>query len=454
MRERVEKSVAELKKFFATGATKDVDFRLRQLTKLKIAILAHQKEIETALWSDLRKSSEETYLTEIGIVLHEIDTQMKHLRRWARPKKVSSPLVLFPSSSKIVYEPLGVALIIAPWNYPFHLTINPLVGAIAAGCCAMVKPSPASGATSRIMEVIIKECFESSYIDIVQGRRDVNALLLEQRYDIIFFTGSPSLAKIVCQSAAKNLTPTILELGGKSPCIVDSDAAIDVAARRIAWGKLLNVGQTCIAPDYLFVHDSVKDRLLEAIKKSIIEMYGKEPKESRFFPRIINDAAYERLVGYIKHSDIYYGGQRDPKERYIAPTIIDNVKESDPIMQEEIFGPILPVMTFDSMDQVYSYVGSREKPLALYYFGSNADQVLRNTSAGGGCINDTIMHITNDQLPFGGVGNSGMGRYHGHHSFLAFSNHRAVVTTPTWIDLPLKYVPYSFFKLVKWVMSL
>ncbi len=453
MREKIGKSVANLKEFFGTGATKSVDFRLRQLTKLKTAITAHKSDIELALMSDLRKSSEEAYLTEIAIVLSEIDNQLKHLRRWAKPKRVASPLVLFPSSSKIVFEPLGVALIIAPWNYPFQLTINPLIGAIAAGCCAMVKPAPASRATSRIIEIIIRECFEENYIDIVQGRRDVNAMLLEERYDIIFFTGSPSLAKVVCRAAAEKLTPVVLELGGKSPCIVDCDAAIEVTARRIAWGKLLNAGQTCIAPDYLFVHSSVKDQLLAAIKNSIEQMYGKDPKSSRFLPRIINDSAFERLIGYLKESEkIYYGGQYDAKERYIAPTIIDGVLPEAQIMQDEIFGPILPVMTFENIEEVYSYVNSHEKPLALYYFGKSGDKVIYNTTSGGGCINDTIMHITNHKLPFGGVGNSGMGRYHGHDSFLTFSNRRSIVTTPTWIDLPLKYVPYYFFEIVKRVM--
>lgn len=449
MKNKIVNNVAALKEFFATGATKDIDFRLRQLAKLKIAIKAHEADIEAALWSDLHKSKKESYLTEIGIVLSEIDNQVKHLRCWAKPKRVSSPLFLFPSTSKIIYEPLGVALIIAPWNYPFQLTLNPLVGAITAGCCAMVKPAPASSATSAIIETIIRECFESSYIDIVQGHRDVNTMLLEERYDIIFFTGSPSLAKIVSRAAAEHLTPLVLELGGKSPCIVDSDAAIEVAARRIAWGKLLNSGQTCIAPDYLFVHSSIKEQLLKAIKNAIVEMYSHNPQRCRFYPRIIDDSAFERLQSYIGAGEIYYGGEVDAKDRYIAPTIIDNVAPTAAIMQDEIFGPLLPVMTFDNIEEVYSYINSHPKPLAFYYFGQNGDEVLHNTSSGGACINDTIMHVTNHKLPFGGVGNSGMGRYHGHESFLTFSNRRAVVTTPTWIDLPLRYVPYKFFIFIK-----
>lgn len=452
MKERIEKSVIALKDFFASGATKDIDFRLRQLEKLKIAITAHRKDIEAALWSDLHKSPEESYLTEIAIVLSEINNQIKHLRRWARPQKVKTPLVLFPSSSKIVYEPLGVALIVAPWNYPFQLTLNPLVGAIAAGCCAMVKPAPASSATSKIIETIIGECFESSYIDIVQGRREVNAMLLEQKYDIIFFTGSPSLGRIVSRAAAENLTPLVLELGGKSPCIVDKDAAIDVAAKRIAWGKFLNCGQTCIAPDYLFVHSQVKDQLLARIKEAVVKMYGDNARESRVYPRIINDSAFDRLRGHLSQGDIYFGGECSAQERYIAPTIIEGITPTSAIMQEEIFGPILPVMTFEEIGEVYTYVNSHEKPLAFYYFGGSGDEVLKNTTSGGGCINDTIMHITNERLPFGGVGNSGMGKYHGQESFLAFSNRRSIVTTPTWIDLPLKYAPYKFFWLVKKLM--
>ncbi len=452
MREKIENSVKELRSFFDSGATKSIDFRLRQLNKFKVAILAHTKDIQEALWIDLHKSSEESYLTEIGIVVSEINNQIKHLRRWAKPKRVSSPLFLIPSRSKIVYEPLGVALIIAPWNYPFQLTLNPLVGAIAAGCCAMVKPAPATSATSRIMETIIRECFESNYVDIVQGRREVNTMLLEQRYDIIFFTGSPSLGKIVSHAAANTLTPTVMELGGKSPCIVDKDANIELAAKRIAWGKLLNAGQTCIAPDYLFVHSSVKDQLLEALKAAIIKLYGTEPQKSRFYPRIVNDSAYERLTSYIKQSKIYFGGECIAKDRYISPTIIDNVDPKATIMQDEIFGPILPVMTFEQIDEAYDYINAHEKPLALYYFGTQGNEALSRTTSGGGCINDTIMHITNHKLPFGGVGNSGMGRYHGHESFLAFSNRRAIVTTPTWIDLPMKYAPYPLFELVKRIM--
>ncbi len=451
MKENISNSVKALKAFFNTGATKDVKFRIAQLKRFKAAIVANKELIEQALWQDLHKSPEEAYLTEIALVLGEIDYQIKHLKRWARPKRVATPLFMMPSSSHIVYEPLGVALIIAPWNYPFQLTMSPLVGAIAAGCCAMVKPSPSSQATSAAMDKIVREAFEPTYVDMVHGNRDVNTLLLAERYDIIFFTGSPALAKVVAQAAAKYLTPTVMELGGKSPCIIDKGANVQLAAKRIIWGKLLNGGQTCVAPDYLMVHSDLKDAVVAAMKNEIAKTFG-DIKTSRFYPRIINDAAFERLKILLSDGRIIYGGATDAAERYIEPTLIDAVKPTDRIMQEEIFGPLLPILEFKEIDEVYAFVAEREKPLAFYYFGKNKKAALLNSTAGGTCINDTIMHVSNHHLPFGGVGNSGMGRYHGHESFKAFSNHRAVVTTPTWIDLPFKYVPFKGFGLVKKLM--
>ena len=450
MKERIESSVTALKSFYAEGKTHNVNFRIEQLKRFKAAIISNQTLIEEALWKDLHKSKEEAYLTEISIVLQEINNHIKHLRSWAKPKRVSTPLQILPSRSCILHEPLGVALIIAPWNYPFQLTLNPLVGAISAGCCAMVKPAPSSKETSKVMEKIIGEAFDSNYIDIVQGGREVNGLLLEQRYDIIFFTGSPALAKIVSRAAAEHLTPTVMELGGKSPCIVDADADIKIAARRVVWGKFLNAGQTCVAPDYLFVHESVKGKLIEAMKQQIKEMFGEQPKESRFYPRIITDSAFDRLSTLFSEGDVVVGGSFDKSERYIEPTIIDNVLPSYKIMQEEIFGPLLPIMSFNDIDKVYTYINKSEKPLAFYFFGSkNSKEALVKCSAGGGCINDTIIHLSNDKLPFGGVGNSGMGCYHGKESFLAFSNKRALVISSTLIDLPFRYVPFKFFTLVK-----
>jgi len=450
----IENLINEHRNFFATHRTKDINFRIENLKRFKSAILTYENKISDALWKDLHKSNEEAYLTETSIVLQEIDNHLKHLKRWAKSKRVSTPIHLLPSSSKIIYEPLGVSLIIAPWNYPFQLLMNSVVGAISSGCCAMLKPSPYTPTIAGVMEELIHETFEGKYISIVQGGRDVNRILLEQRFDIIFFTGSPDLGKIVMKAAANHLTPVVLELGGKSPCIVDATANLDVAAKRIAWGKTINAGQTCIAPDYLFVHSSIKNELLKKIAANMDNMFGENAQVSPYFPRIVNQNAMQRLQKLLLHGNIIYGGKVDSDDRYISPTIIDEVKPDFPIMQEEIFGPLLPVMTFEKIDTVIEYVNSHEKPLAFYYFGKNkqAKDVLSKTTSGGGCVNDTLMHITNHHLPFGGVGNSGMGRYHGHDSFLAFSNARAIVTTPTWFDLPVKYVPFKYFKWVKKIL--
>ena len=335
--------------YFATHETKDLNFRLENLKKFKKGILKYEQKITHALWLDLHKSAQEAYLTEISIVLQEIDNHIKHLKQWANSKRVSTPLHLLPSSSKIIYEPLGVALIIAPWNYPFQLLMNSLVGSISGGCCALLKPSPYTPTVARVMEEMINEIFPTEYISVVQGGRDVNSILLEKRFDVIFFTGSPELGKTVMKAAAINLTPVVLELGGKSPCIVDSNANIDIAAKRIAWGKMINAGQTCIAPDYLFVHESVKKELIFKIARNITEWYGENPQESTYFPRIVNLNALKRLEKLLLHGDIVFGGVKDETELYLAPTIIDNVQPDFPIMQEEIFGPILPVMSFKKL---------------------------------------------------------------------------------------------------------
>lgn len=450
-RNSIENLLKEHREFFSTHTTKNVEFRIANLKKFKAAILQYEKEISDALWIDLHKSYEEAYITEISIVLQEIDNHIKHLKQWAKPKRVKTPLFLLPSSSKIIYEPLGVALIIAPWNYPFQLLMNSVVGAISAGCCALLKPSPDAPKIAKVMETLVQNTFDSNYISLVQGGRKVNEILFELRFDIIFFTGSPTVGKVVMKAAAEYLTPVVLELGGKSPCIVDANANIDIAAKRIAWGKTINAGQTCIAPDYLFVHHTVKDELLTKIEAHIVKMYGSNIKESKHFARIVNPQAFERLQKLMTKGTIKYGGEVDPSEKYIAPTIIDDVKPEFPIMQEEIFGPILPILTFDDINEVISYINSNEKPLAFYYFGKNdkAKEILAKTTSGGGCINDTLMHITNHNLPFGGVGNSGMGKYHGYTSFLSFSNQRTIVNTPTWLDIPLKYAPFKNFKLLK-----
>ena len=441
----------EQRNFFASHQTKSLKFRIEKLKQFKACIKKFEIKITEALWKDLHKSYEEAYLTEISIVTQEIDYHIKNLKRWAKTKRVTTPIHLLPSSSRIIYEPLGVALIIAPWNYPFQLLMNSLVGAISAGCCAILKPSPYTPNIAMVMEEMVHEIFTPDYIGIVQGSRKVNEILLEQRFDIIFFTGSPSVGKVVMKAAAEHLTPIVLELGGKSPCIVDSDANIDIAAKRIAWGKTINAGQTCIAPDYLFVHHAVKDELLKKIAFHLTNMFGADIQQSHYFPRIVNQQAMTRLQKLMEHGKILFGGKVDVDDKYISPTIIDEVKPEFPVMQEEIFGPILPVMTFNHIDQAISYINENEKPLAFYYFGKNkrAKEVLSKTTSGGACINDTLMHITNHHLPFGGVGNSGLGKYHGINSFLAFSNARAVVTSPSWIDLPLKYAPFKYFKLIR-----
>lgn len=450
----IEKLIQVHRSYFNTQQTKDINFRIEYLKRFKSAVRKFETQIADALWLDLHKSEEEAYLTETSIVLQEIDNHIRHLKRWAKSKRVPSPIQLLPSSSKIIYEPLGVSLIIAPWNYPFQLLMNPLVGVISSGCCAVLKPSPYTPHIAAVMETLVHETFEEKYISVVQGGRDVNTLLLEQRFDLIFFTGSPALGKIVMTAAARHLTPVVLELGGKSPCIVDAGANLDRAAKRIAWGKTINAGQTCIAPDYLFVHASVKDELLKKIAFHLGQMFGENAQESRYYPRIVNRNAMERLQKLLLKGTIVYGGKVDADDYYISPTLIDHVEPDFPIMQEEIFGPLLPVMTFDAIETVSAYVNSHEKPLAFYYFGTNrqAKEILAQTSSGGGCINDTLMHIANHHLPFGGVGNSGTGHYHGRESFLAFSHARAIVTTPTWFDLPVKYVPFRYFKWVKKIL--
>lgn len=449
--ERIREIVTAQRGYFRSGATLSIKRRLDNLHAIKGALKRWEKPLADALWADLHKSYEEGYMTEISIVLGEIDNHISHLKQWASPVHVPTPLKMFPSRSKVISEPLGCSLIIAPWNYPVQLLLNPLVGAISAGCTALLKPSPYVPTVSKVIEELIVDTFEERYVAVVQGNRDVNTALLAERFDIIFFTGSPSLGRKVMSAAAQNLTPVVLELGGKSPCIVDSSANIATVARRIAWGKSLNAGQTCIAPDYLLVHKSIKAELIEALRREFTSLLGENPKQAKHFVRIVNERAFDRLVGYLNGAQVVVGGEYDRAERYIAPTVIDNVSPESPIMQEEIFGPIFPVVTFDSIDEAITFVTDREKPLALYYFGDSdtAKYLLKHTSSGGACVNDTIMHIANERLPFGGVGNSGMSSYHGKESFDVFSHRRAVVTTPTWIDLPFRYMPYKLFSLVK-----
>lgn len=452
--ERIGQIVKSQKEFFLSGATLHYEFRREQLRKLADALEQWREPLSKALWVDLHKSEQEAFLTELSIVEGEVKNHLKNLKRWMRPEKHSTPLKMMPSKTRVMSEPLGTALIIAPWNYPVQLLLNPLVGAISAGCTAVLKPSPYVPTVSQVLEQMICETFDEQYIAVVQGNREVNALLLEQRYDLIFFTGSPSLGRIVMSAAAKHLTPVVLELGGKSPCIVDRGADIKLSARRIAWGKTLNAGQTCIAPDYLLIHNSLQDEFIAAFRREIERLHGDDVRKSEHYVRMVSDAAFERVAEYLKCGRVVAGGRLVGEERFIEPTLLADVAADSPVMQEEIFGPVLPMIPFQELEQVVEFITRREKPLALYYFGKDqgADYVLRNTSAGGSCINDTIMHIANENVPFGGVGQSGMGSYHGRLSFDAFSHRRTVVYTPTWIDLPFRYMPYKLFGLVKKIL--
>ena len=444
------------KTFFASGATLDIKFRKEMLLNLLSAIEKWEDRLAEALWTDLHKSYEEAYLTEISIVKTEIKTHLRKVSGWARRKKVHSPLKLFPSRSYIVKEPLGNSLIISPWNYPVQLLLNPLVGAISAGCTAVLKPSPYVPNVSKTIEEMISEAFDERYISVVQGNRTVNTALLEQRWDLIFFTGSPSLGKKVMEAASRHLTPVILELGGKSPCIIDKSADIRIAAKRIAWGKTLNSGQTCIAPDYILIHKEIQKEFVKAFAEEIKNLHGEDIQADRHYVRMVNDKAFERVTGYFKDGNIIYGGRTDAATRFIEPTLIENVPLDSPLMTEEIFGPVFPIVTFDDnfKERVIEFVTSREKPLAFYYFGKESDgwEIIRRTSSGGGCINDVIMHIANENVPFGGVGNAGMGRYHDKDSFDAFSHTRSIIATGTWIDLPFRYMPYKMFGLVKKIL--
>ena len=449
--ERIPQIVASQRAYAQTMKVMPLSYRLEMLRRLREGIVAYEARLCGALYHDLHKSSQEAYLTEISIVLGEIDNFLKNLTRWAAPSKKATPLKLFPSKSAVVTEPLGVALIIAPWNYPVQLLLNPLVGAIAAGCTAVLKPSPYVPNVSRVLRELIEECFAEEYIAVVEGNRDVNAALLKERYDIIFFTGSPELGRTVMRAAAENLTPVVLELGGKSPVIIDSTADIDVAAKRVAWGKTLNAGQTCIAPDYLLIHRDVKDYFVERFQEAVRALHGQDIARSDHYVRMVSDAAFRRVSGYLGDGVVRCGGRVDASERFIEPTLLDDVAVDSAVMREEIFGPVLPMVEISNLDEAIDFVNRREKPLALYVFANEHDakRVIARTSSGGACVNDVIMHIANENMPFGGVGNSGMGRYHGRDSLYAFSHRRSVLTTSTKVDLPFRYMPYRWFKYIK-----
>lgn len=439
-----------------TIVSRDVRFRREMLRRFGEGLHKWEKPLCDALWADLHKSYEEAYMTEIGLIYGEIRDARRHVARWARTRRVRTPLTGMPSSSYIVREPLGHVLIVSPWNYPVQLLLNPLVGAIAAGCTAVLKPSPYVPNVSQTLADFIADTFQADYITVVQGNRTVNAELFARRWDMVFFTGSPSLAKKLAAAQAEYLTPMVLELGGKSPCIVDRDADLEIAARRIAWGKCLNSGQTCIAPDYLFLHEDIKDAFIAEFKKQLAGLYPEGTEKSGYYVHMVRDEAFERVTGYLKDGTVVAGGHSDPATRWIEPTLLDGVSPDSPVMTEEIFGPVFPLLTFRDRKEVEDFVNGREKPLAFYYFGKEADgwDLIARTSSGGACINDVIMHITNPRLPFGGVGNSGMGSYHGERSFLTFSHERSVLVTPTRIDLKFRYMPYKAFKLAKAMLGL
>jgi aldehyde dehydrogenase (NAD+) len=432
--------------FFKSGRTKDLDFRLENLNRLKKGIIQNETAIGEALKKDLSKSSYESYLTEVGVALDEIRLTGRRLKSWAQPRRVKTPFYLWFASSRIYCEPYGSALIIAPWNYPFLLSISPLIGSIAAGNCNVLKPSEYAPHTAAILSEIMASHFDNRYVAVIEGGAHIGEALLKQRFDYIFFTGSVTVGKIVMSAAAKHLTPVTLELGGKSPCIVDQNVNMDPAARRIVFGKFINAGQTCIAPDYLLVHKSNKPKLLELIRKYLSRFYGEDPRKSPDYARIINMRHFNRLRAFLEKGDVIIGGQNDPQDLYIAPTVITNLSWDDPVMQDEIFGPILPVLEFEDLSEVISILNSRPKPLALYVFSNrreNYQQVIDEVSFGTGCINDTVIHFANPHLPFGGVGSSGMGRYHGKASFDTFSHQKSVLKKSFIFDVPLRYPPYK-----------
>ncbi|MBO4435049.1 MAG: aldehyde dehydrogenase family protein [Bacteroidales bacterium] len=454
--ERIQELVEKQRAFYASGVTRDVKWRKRQLKIFNKGLAKWEKPLTVALWQDLHKSYEEAFMTELGLVYGEIGEAIRKIEKWAKRREKPTPLTVQPSKSYIVREPLGCTLIVSPWNYPVQLLLNPLVGCIAAGCTAILKPSPYVPNVSKALEAFIQDTFKEEYIAVVQGNRIVNGELFRHRYDLVFLTGSPSLGRIAMEAQSKYLTPMVLELGGKSPCIVDRDANLKIAARRIAWGKCLNSGQTCIAPDYLFLHQDIKDQFIEEFKNALKDLYPDGTEHSDKFVHIVKDSAFERLEGYLKDGKIVAGGHHDRERLWMEPTLLDGVSPDAPVMQEEIFGPIFPILTFRDREEVVKFVNGREKPLAFYYFGTSANgwDIISRTTSGGACINDTIMHIANGHIPFGGVGNSGMGSYHSERSFLAFSHERAVVKTPTRIDLKFRYMPYKLFGIIKKMLQM
>ncbi len=443
--EEIKTLLEQQRTYYKSGVTIPVKFRIAQLKKLYTAVKKYQTEINDALKADLGKSHFEGFMCESGLVLSEISYMIRHTKKFAKKKRVATPITNFASYSYKQPVPYGNTLIMSPWNYPFLLAIDPLADAIAAGNTAIVKPSAYSPATSAIIAKIINECFLPEYVAVVTGGRAENTSLLEQKFDFVFFTGSQAVGKEVLRHTAEHLTPTVLELGGKSPCIVDASANIRLAAKRIVFGKYLNCGQTCVAPDYILCQRSVKDQFLQEVIKQIKKQFGENPLKNKNYGKIINERHFSRLVGLIDKDKVVIGGETNPQTCQIAPTVMDNVTESDAVMGEEIFGPIMPILTFDSFDELLKTLKDKEKPLALYLFSANKQHIQRvstELSYGGGCINDVVVHLATSEMGFGGVGESGMGSYHGKDGFDAFSHYKSVMDKKTWLDLPMRYQPY------------
>lgn len=434
------------RRFYGTGKTRDIDFRIRQLVRLRESIIKNEADIMGALKKDLNKAPFEAYATEIGMVLEEINYLIKNIKMLAGTKKVRTPVTQFPSASRIYKEPYGIVLIMAPWNYPLQLSLAPLAGAIAAGNCMILKPSEYAPCSSRVIGKVIREVFPEKYIAVVEGGMEVNQRLLQNKFDYIFFTGSVSVGRIIMSEAAKHLTPVTLELGGKSPCIVDETANISLAAKRIVWGKFLNAGQTCVAPDYILVQKKVKEALIKELNRYIRKFYGKDSVHNEEYPKIINERHFNRLLTLMKNEKVKGGGDYSRKLLKIEPTVLEPESIDSPIMQEEIFGPLLPVLPYVNIQEAAAFVNNRPKPLALYLFTTskrNERFIMKNTSFGGGCINDTIVHLATSHMGFGGVGESGMGSYHGKESFSTFSHSKSVLKKSNFLDIPLRYPPYK-----------
>lgn len=440
------------KEFFYTNKTKDIHYRINTLKKLKSIIKDNEDEILNALNKDLNKSKFEAYATEIGMVYEEINLHIKKLKSWSKVEKVSTPISYFPAKSYIYKEPYGVTLIIGPFNYPFQLIISPLIGAISAGNCAVIKPSENTPSTGLLIEDLINKNFDESYIKVVNplGSKETVSYLLDLKFDYIFFTGSVNVGKIVMEKASKNLIPVTLELGGKSPCIVDKDCNLKLAAKRIVWGKFLNTGQTCVAPDYILVHKDIKQNLINELKNEIKIQYGENIINNKDYPKVVNKASLNRLKSYLNDGDITFGGNYNEKDLFFEPTLLTNIKENSSIMKEEIFGPLLPILEYSSLENAINIIRKNEKPLALYYFSDNKksiEYIINNISSGGVTINDTIIHVASSTIPFGGVGTSGIGKYHGKDSYLTFSNRKAVIKRSTLIEFPFRFAPYNEKKL-------